>query len=483
MFLGLDLGTSGLKALLVDQGGAIIGSATADYDVSHPHQGWSEQKPADWAEACHSVMRSLVAQFPDQMGLLQAIGTSGQMHGATLLGRDGSVLRPCILWNDVRSHKEAAELDAKDRVRDLSGNIVFPGFTAPKLMWVAKHEPGIFAQIATVLLPKDYLNYWLTDVLASDMSDSAGTSWLDVGAREWSDDLLTASGMSKDQMPALFEGCEVIGTIKASLASEWGIPANTKVVAGGGDNAVAACGVGALSEGQGFVSLGTSGVLLAAKDSFAPDAETAVHTFCHAVPNRWYQMGVILAATDSLNWLSRQLEKDAGALSSALGDSIAAPGQVKFLPYLSGERTPHNDSSIRGALINLDVSHEQEDLTRAVMEGVAFALRDSLEALRSTGTKLTRALVIGGGSQSTYWVELLATVLNMPLDLPAKGEFGASLGAARLAQIGSTGVPPETVIQAPPIAKTIEPRQDLSAEYEAAYQEWRKIYPSLKALT
>ena len=482
MFLGLDLGTSGLRALLVRADGSVVGSAEATYPVSHPQSGWSEQNPADWVTACESVVAKLRAAHPQDWPDLSGIAVAGQMHGATLLDAKDDVLRPCILWNDTRSFAEATELDGQPGMREISGNIVFPGFTAPKLVWLARHEPKIFERVAKVLLPKDYLTFWLTGEHVSEMSDAAGTAWLDVEKRAWSPELLDASGMRIDQMPRLVEGSALAGRLRASLAQDWGISQPVAVAGGGGDNAVAACGVGALSEGDGFVSLGTSGVLLAAKDSFAPMPETAVHTFCHAIPETWYQMGVILAATDSLNWLARNLGQDAAALSKALGDRIDGPGKMRFLPYLSGERTPHNDSSIRGALLNLDIAHGPADLTQAVMEGVAFALRDNLEALKSTGTKLDRVLAIGGGAQSPYWVELCATLLDLPIDLPAKGEFGAAMGAARLAQCAATGAAPKDVMSAPEVARTVPPRPELQPAYEEAYRAFRATYPALKDL-
>ena len=482
MFLGLDLGTSGLRALLVRVDGSVVGSAEATYPVSHPQSGWSEQNPADWVTACESVVAKLRAAHPQDWPDLSGIAVAGQMHGATLLDAKDDVLRPCILWNDTRSFAEATDLDGQPGMREISGNIVFPGFTAPKLVWLARHEPKIFERVAKVLLPKDYLTFWLTGEHVSEMSDAAGTAWLDVEKRAWSPELLDASGMRMDQMPRLVEGSALAGRLRASLAQDWGISQPVAVAGGGGDNAVAACGVGALSEGDGFVSLGTSGVLLAAKDSFAPMPETAVHTFCHAIPETWYQMGVILAATDSLNWLARNLGQDAAALSKALGDRIDGPGKMRFLPYLSGERTPHNDSSIRGALLNLDIAHGPADLTQAVMEGVAFALRDNLEALKSTGTKLDRVLAIGGGAQSPYWVELCATLLDLPIDLPAKGEFGAAMGAARLAQCAATGAAPKDVMSAPEVARTVPPRPELQPAYEEAYRAFRATYPALKDL-
>ncbi len=482
MFIGLDLGTSGVRALLVRKDGTVLHVADADLAVAHPHPGWSEQNPADWINATRKVLGDLARMAPDAMAQLRGIGLAGHMHGATLLDSDGAVLRPCILWNDTRSVDQAARLDTTDGFRALTGNIVFPGFTAPKLMWVAEHEPDIYARVAKVLLPKDYLGFWLTGKTVSDMSDSAGTAWMDVGARGWSDTLLGQSGMRRDQMPDLIEGTEIAGQLRGDLAAELGLPQGVVVVAGGGDNAAAACGVGALGEGDGFVSLGTSGVLLAARSGFSPSPDSAVHTFCHAIPGAWYQMGVILAATDSLNWLAGITGTDAATLTNALGDQISAPGTLRFLPYLSGERTPHNDSAVRGAFVGLDIAHDRTDLTRAVLEGVTFALRDSLEALKSTGARLDRVLAIGGGTGSRYWCNLLATTLNLPVDLPEQGAFGAALGAARLAICGVTGGTPADIMTKPPIAETILPRADLSAAYDDAYGAFAASYPTLKAM-
>lgn len=480
MYIGLDLGTSGLRAVLVDGAGAVIGASDQAYPVSHPHSGWSEQDPADWIAATERALDALGASHPKDLAALRAIGLSGQMHGATLLDAADAVLRPAMLWNDTRSSAEAAAMDGEPAFRRISGNIVFPGFTAPKLAWVRAHEPETFAKVAMVLLPKDYLRFWLTGDHVSDMSDSAGTSWMDVGKRAWSPELLQKSGMRPDQMPRLVEGSEVSGTLRKQLAERWGLPDGVKVVGGGGDNSASACGVGCFAEGDGFVSLGTSGVLLAAKAGFAPSPETAVHTFCHSVPNTWYQMGVILAATDCLNWLAAQTGSEPAQLSALLGGGISGPGRIRFLPYLSGERTPHNDARIRGAFVGLGIGDGHKELTQAVMEGVAFALKDNHEALKATGTRLTRLLAIGGGSKSDYWVELIATLLGMPIDLPEKGEFGAALGAARLAIVGDTGAAPSEVMTRPAVARTIQPRADLAGAYDEAYAQYRALYPALK---
>ncbi|MFK7753077.1 MAG: xylulokinase [Sedimentitalea sp.] len=482
MFIGLDLGTSGVRALLVDADARVIDSADAALDVAHLHPGWSEQDPADWIKAVRQALGELRARHPEAIAQLKGLALSGHMHGATLLDDQGVVLRACMLWNDTRSHAEAAQMDAQPEFRAISGNIVFPGFTAPKVAWVQNNEPEIFSRLAKVLLPKDYLTFWLTGQTVSDVSDSAGTSWMDVAARAWSPELLDRAGLGMDQMPELAEGTDVVGPVRAGLAEELGLPADVLVVAGGGDNAAAACGVGALGEGDGFVSLGTSGVLLAARDGCVPRPESAVHTFCHAVPDRWYQMGVILAATDSLNWLAGITGQTAAELTQALGPTLHAPSTLRFLPYLSGERTPHNDSAVRGSFTGLDIAHTREDMTRAVLEGVSFALRDSLEALRSTGAQLDRVLAIGGGAQSSYWVELLATVLNLPIDLPEQGEFGAALGAARLAICGVTGAAPDTVMTRPAIKHTVTPRADLVAPYADAYAAFAATYPVVKAL-
>ncbi|QDC10027.1 xylulokinase [Oceanicola sp. D3] len=474
-YLGIDLGTSGLRALLVDDTGAPIGATEASYPVHHPHSGWSEQDPADWVEALEKAIGTLRAQYP-AFAALRGIGVAGQMHGATLLDADDKVLRRCILWNDSRSHEEAARLDAVPGVRAHSGNVVFAGFTAPKLEWVRKHEPEIFGRTAKVLLPAGFLNLYLTGEHVADMSDSAGTSWLDTGARGWSDALLEAGHMRRDQMPRLVEGCEAAGMLRPDLARAWGLTHPVIVTGGAGDNAAAACGIGAMQEGQGFVSLGTSGVLLTARNGYAPAPETAVHTFCHAVPGRWYQMGVMLSATDSLNWLSSITQTRPSELSAALGDALQPPGPVRFLPYLSGERTPHNDAAIRASFTGIGADCTREGLTRAVMEGVAFALRENLEALRATGANPSELIAIGGGTRSHYWLKLIATTLGIPLVLPADGEFGAALGAARLATLAPTGEAMETVMQPPDRGQRIDPVTGLRDSFDDAFGRFRTAY-------
>ena len=483
MYLGLDLGTSGVKAMLIDGNQKIIGSANGDLDVSRPHSGWSEQDPAHWIRATEEAVAGLKAAHPKELAAVRGIGLSGQMHGATLLDADDKVLRPCILWNDTRSYHEAAALDANPRFRALTGNIVFPGFTAPKLAWVAKHEPDVFAKARWVLLPKDYLRLWLTGEHMSEMSDSAGTSWLDTGKRKWSSELLAATNLDEKQMPTLVEGTEVAGKLRGELASKWGIGGDVVVAGGAGDNAASACGMGTVSHGAAFVSLGTSGVLFAANGSYLPKPESAVHAFCHALPNTWHQMGVILSATDALNWHSSVTGKSAADLTGELGETLKAPSSVTFLPYLSGERTPHNDATIRGAFIGLGHESGRVVLTQAVLEGVAFAIRDNLEALRSAGTDIARVTAIGGGSRSRYWLASIATALGVPVDLPADGDFGAAFGAARLGLIAATGADPVAVCTPPQTAGTIEPVASLSDAYADAYKRYRALYPAIKPLS
>lgn len=480
MYLGIDLGTSGVKVLLIDGDQEVIGSANAHIDVSRPSPGWSEQDPADWIEATGEAIEALKAKHGKQFAAVRGIGLSGQMHGATLLGDDDAVLRPCILWNDTRSYREAAELDADPRFRKITGNIVFPGFTAPKLAWVRNNEPELFERARTVLLPKDYLRLWLTGERLSEMSDSAGTSWLDTAGRKWSAPLLEATQLDESHMPALVEGTQPAGTLRAGLASRWGLSGKIVVAGGAGDNAASACGMGTVKAGHAFVSLGTSGVLFAANDSYLPKPESAVHTFCHALPNTWHQMGVILSATDSLNWLSEITGKPAAELTSDLGEGLRKPTGVSFLPYLSGERTPHNDAAIRGSFTGLAHETDVAALTQAVLEGVAFAFRDSQHALEAAGTTLARVTAVGGGSRSHYWLKAIATALRIPVDIPADGDFGAAFGAARLGLIAAENADPHDVLTAPATAETIEPVAGLVGAYDDAYARYRALYPAIR---
>ncbi|HEY0275550.1 MAG TPA: xylulokinase [Paenirhodobacter sp.] len=474
MYLGIDLGTSGVKVLLMDAEQRVLGSATAPLSVSRPQSGWAEQAPADWVAATETALTAL--RTGHDLSGVAGIGLSGQMHGAVTLDRNNRVLRPAILWNDGRSQQQAARLDGDPRFRALSGNIVFPGFTAPKLVWMAEHEPDLFDKVAVILLPKDYLRLWLTGESVAEMSDAAGTSWLDTGARRWSEDLLAASGMRMDQMPRLIEGTEVSGGLRADLAQVWGMKPGIPVAGGAGDNAATAIGAGTVTVGQGFVSLGTSGVLFAATDRYLPRPESAVHAFCHCLPGMWHQMGVVLSASAAMEWLSALLGQGAAELTGALGPDLKAPGEVTFLPYLSGERTPHNDATARGAFVGLSASSDRNALTQALLEGVGFALADNLAVLRAAGSDPGALLALGGGARSRYWLQVIATALDLPLLLPQSGDFGAAFGAARLGMIAATGADPVSICTAPVIAAEIAPVAALRAAFSDRLAVFRDLY-------
>ncbi len=477
-YLGLDLGTSSLKVILIDDSQNVLAEHVVAMTVTRPHEGWSEQDPNQWFEATGEAIKAIAAKA-DVSGV-RGIGLSGHMHGATLIDASDKVLRPCMLWNDTRSSAEATALDNDPQFRDLSGNIVFAGFTAPKVAWVKINEPDIFAKIAKVLLPKDYLRLMLIGDHVSEMSDAAGTSWLDVAKRDWSDDLLAATDLDRSHMPRLVEGSESSGKLRDALALDWGLPKGVVVAGGGGDNAASAIGAGVVTRGDAFVSLGTSGVLFAASDAYQPDAASAVHTFCHAVPETWHQMGVILAATDAMQWLSRLTGQSAADLTGDLGD-LQSPSRTLFLPYLGGERTPHNDTAIRGQFLHLDHATDAKEAARAVVEGVTFAFADCHAALKSTGTTIERALAMGGGAKSTYWLKAIATTLNIPLMVPKAGDFGAALGAARLAQMAVNGAGVE-IATMPPIDKTVDPDITLQSAFSDTYARYLAAYATLKDL-
>lgn len=478
MYLGIDLGTSSVKTVLMDDVQSVIASESASLDVTRLHDGWAEQKPQDWIAATQHTLDALAASNGTAMAAVRGIGLSGHMHGATLVDKAGEILRPCMLWNDTRADQQAQRLDTPAS-RQLTGNILFPGFTAPKVAWLAEHEPEIFERIATVMLPKDHIRLWLTGERVSEMSDASGTGWLDVAKRDWSEELVNASGLELSQMPALVEGSDVSGELRASLAERFGMTGPVAVAGGAGDNAASACGMGTVIEGQAFVSLGTSGVLFAANARFMPNAESAVHAFCHALPQTWHQMGVILAATDSLNWLAGVTGTEPDALAALVDASDITPCKELFLPYLGGERTPHNDANARGVFTGLAHDSDPASLTFAVMQGVAFAFADSQSALEAAGTTLERAYAIGGGSRSDTWLKIMASVLDIPLDIAAAGDFGASLGAARLAMIAASDASAADICTPPPIVRTIEPVAASRAAFADALGRYRDTWKQL----
>jgi xylulokinase len=481
-YLGIDVGTSGVKAILIDKAGKAVGEATAvATEPVRPKPGWSEQNPADWWSATLSAVDKLSKSHPAQLAAVRGLGLSGHMHGATLLDKNDAVLRPAILWNDGRSSAECAEMEAAcPELRAIAGNIAMPGFTAPKIAWVRKHEPEIYSKIAKVLLPKDYVRLLLTGQYVSEMSDAAGTLWLDVAKRDWSDVLLAVTGLNRSHMPSLVEGSAPSGTLNPELAARWGMTGKVVVAGGAGDNAASACGIGAIRPGEGFVSIGTSGVLFVSNDRFRPNTAGAVHAFCHAIPDTWHQMGVILSATDSLNWLAKVTGQDAAKLSGDAEAQFKGPGEEIFLPYLSGERTPHNNANARGSLVGLSHLSDPAHLAQAVLEGIAFAFRDSQRVLSDAGTKIDRLLAVGGGSRSALWLKLIATNLNMEIALPHDGDFGGAFGAARLGLCAATGADPHSVMTMPAIKTVIAPDKSLIAAYSDQYARYRALYPAIE---
>lgn len=480
MYLGIDIGTSGVKAVILAEDGTVHAQETASLSVSRLHPLWSEQNPCDWWSATEAAV---LAIDPALRARIKGIGIAGQMHGATLLGADDRPLRPAILWNDGRSFAECAALEAAVAdSRDITGNIAMPGFTAPKLLWVRDHEPEIFAQVHSILLPKDYVRLCMTGDKASDLSDSAGTYWLDVARRDWSEMMLDASGLSLAQMPRLHEGCAVTGTLRAEVASRWGM-GEIPVAAGGGDNAAGAAGVGVVKDGDALLSLGTSGVIFVATKDFRPNPARAVHAFCHCLPDMWHQMAVHLSAASCIDWAARLAGCEGPAELFALAKRAGpAAGPEIFLPYLSGERTPHNDPHVRGALVALDNETDPGRLAQAVLEGVAFALADGLAALKEAGTSIEALSVIGGGARSAYWGKIIAAALDTRLVYLEGGEVGPALGAAKLAQIAVTGADAQSICVAPPVSHVIEPDPLITDQLAPKLARFRAAYSHISVL-
>ena len=473
--LGIDLGTSSVKLVLMGDDDELIAAASRPLTVQRPQPGYSEQEPAAWWTATCAGLDELKAKAGAAMAETAAIAISSQMHGATLLDAKGEVLRPCILWNDGRSVAECAELEAAwPALQRVTGNLAMPGFTAPKLLWVRKHEPEVFAHAAHVLLPKAWLGWKLSGQMVEEMSDASGTLWLDVGARRWSAEGLKACGLTPEQMPRLVEGNAVASVLNAENTARWGFRRPPLLAGGAGDNAAGAVGVGAVRPGDAFVSLGTSGVLWATTAGFAPNPKRAVHAFCHALPDTWHQMGVILSAASALAWwagVCGRPEAELVAEAQALGD---AHSKVFFAPYLAGERTPHNDSAVRGGFAQLASDTSRAAMTQAVLEGVGFALRDCRQALADAGTALHEAALIGGGSRSAHWAQTLADQLGITLHQVAESEHGAAAGAARLARMAAG----EGIEVARPARRlhSFEPVPAAAARHAERHLRWQRLY-------
>ena len=485
MYLGIDLGTSEVKVLLIDAAQRIVASAHVPLTISRPQPHWSEQDPADWWHATCACIDAIARSQPRALAALRGIGLSGQMHGLVLLDDAGAVLRPAILWNDTRAGAECTDLARRvPGLGEITGNLAMPGFCAPKMLWVARHEPDVFRRTAMVLLPKDYLRYRLTGEFISDMSDASGTLWLDVARRDWSDAMLGACVMHRGMVPRLVEGSAPGGMLAGTLVRAWGVEGTVVVAGGAGDNAASAIGMGVVMPGDAFLSLGTSGVLFAASAACQPSPAQGVHTFCHALPGQWHQMGVMLSAASCLRWAAGVL--GAGD-EAALLEEIARAGSIVrtqaplFLPYLSGERTPHNDPRASGVWMGLRHDTDRAQLGYAVLEGVAFGLRDCLLALQAAGTTVRCAALVGGGSQSAYWAHLLASALDISLTLNDGAQVGAALGAARLAMMAAE--PQLTVAQvcvAPRVVETVMPDPAWQGALLPRHERFQRLYRQLK---
>ena len=482
MYIGIDLGTSGVKAILLDEQGVVLASQTEKLTVSRPHPLWSEQDPEQWWQATDRAIKGLGQQHSLQG--VKALGIAGQMHGATLLDKQQRVLRPAILWNDGRCAQECELLEAQVKTsRQITGNLMMPGFTAPKLLWVQRHEPEIFRQVDKVLLPKDYLRLRMTGDFASDMSDAAGTMWMDVAKRDWSDEMLAACHLSRDNMPALYEGCDITGHLLPAVANAWNMPA-VPVVAGGGDNAAGAVGVGMADAGQAMLSLGTSGVYFAVSEGFLSKPESAVHSFCHALPGRWHLMSVMLSAASCLDWAARLTGlTTVPALISAAESADNQADPIWFLPYLSGERTPHNNPQAKGVFFGLTHQHGPAELARAVLEGVGYALADGMDVVHACGVTPKSITLIGGGARSPWWRQMLADISGLQLDYRTGGDVGPALGAARLAQIAvNPDKPLSDLLPQLQLEQTHCPDAQQHTVYQQRRETFRRLYQQLLPL-
>ncbi|WP_414473321.1 xylulokinase [Microvirga sp. M2] len=480
-YLGIDVGTSAVKALLVDEEQRTMADATIPLETSRPKDLWSEQDPETWWIAVQAALERLRVRAPAAFSGIEGIGLSGQMHGAVLLDARGQPLRPAILWNDGRSFQEAEELRRlHPELSQTTGVIPMPGFTAPKLLWLARHEPETFRAMRTVLSPKDYIRLKLTGACITEMSDAAGTWWLDEAARDWSDEALAATGLDRTRMPDLIEGSAPSGMVRPEIARTWGLRSDVMVSGGAGDAAAGAVGLGAIDDGSAFISLGTSGQLFVTTHRFSPAPETLVHSFCHALPGRWFQMAAMLNGASCLAWAAGLLKAEVSGLLRQTEAAYRGPSPLIFLPYLAGERTPHNNPYARGVFFGLSPETEPADLVQAVLEGVAFSFADAKACLAQAGTQLSYAGLIGGGSRSAFWARIFADVLNIPLSRYEGSETGPAFGAARLARLAATGEAPETVCSAPAVIETIEPEPRLVDQYGPRVDAFRRLYRALE---
>ncbi|MBO5212024.1 MAG: xylulokinase [Clostridia bacterium] len=484
-YIGIDLGTSAMKLLLLDEQGVIKNSVSRSYPVSFPHPAWSEQRPEDWWEACKDGIRELTSGI--DKNLVCGIGAGGQMHGLVALDENDEVIRPAILWNDARTANEVDFLNneiGKEKLSALTANIAFAGFTATKILWMKNNEPENFSRIKKIMLPKDYINYKLTGVHATDYSDASGMLLLDVENKCWSSEMLCLCGIAEEQMPTLFESFDVIGTLSEDCAKALGLPNSVKVVAGAGDNAAAAIGTGTVGDGNCNISLGTSGTIFISAKDFCVDSNNALHAFAHADGN-YHLMGCMLSAASCNKWFCDEIlhTTDYAAEQKDITEDMFGKNRVFFLPYLMGERSPINDTNARGTFTGMTMDTKREDLVLAVLEGVAFAIRDSFEVAKKLGIDIPRSKICGGGAKSRLWCKIFANVLSIPLDIP-QTEEGPGYGGAMLAMVGCGLYKDvnECVSALVKTTATIDPTPELSARYEERYQKFKKIYPAMKEL-
>jgi len=493
-FIGIDVGTSSIKALLVNPNGEVLANSNPQYPFQTPAPLWAETDPEVWWHAtCAALKELLKDQKPERIG---GVGLTGQMHGLVLLDQEGQPLRPCIMWNDQRSYKECDEMTesiGQSEVLRITGNPILAGFTAPKLRWVEKNEPEIFSKISKVLLPKDFIRYRLTGEFFSDVSDASGTSMLNVGKRQWSDEILSAMGWPRDWLPEVTESTIASAKISPSVSDLTGLVAGTPVIAGGGDQAAQAVGCGIVKQGMVSATLGTSGVVFAQSDEYRVEPEGKLHAFCHAMPGKWHLMGVMLSAAGSFQWFKNELGKEeqkreeAGEgnaydfLTGAAADVAPGCEGLIFLPYLSGERTPHPDPHARGAFVGITLRHRKPHLTRAVLEGVSFGLKDSLSLMQSLGVQPEKVILSGGGARSDVWKQMLADVFETPCTLVNATE-GAAYGAALLASVGCGAYSCVEGASKAWIRETEQIRVGANhLEYQKNYKVYQDLYPALKA--
>lgn len=483
LYIGVDLGTSAVKLLLMTSEGKIEKIVSKEYPLYFPHPGWSEQKPEDWFEQSMEGIKELVADCDKSQ--VAGISFGGQMHGLVALDKDDNVIRPAILWNDGRTGEETDYLNqviGKDKLSAYTANIAFAGFTAPKILWMKKNEPENFAKIAKIMLPKDFLAYKLSGTFCSDVSDASGMLLMNVKDRCWSEEMMEICGVTKEQLPKLFESYEVVGTLKKEIAEELGLSDSVKVIAGAGDNAAAAVGTGTVGEGMCNISLGTSGTIFISSKKFGVDEYNALHSFAHADGN-YHLMGCMLSAASCNKWWSEDILKTKDFAGEQKTITKLGENQVFYLPYLMGERSPHNNPDARSMFIGMSMDTTREDMTLAVLEGVAFGLRDSLEVARSLGIHIERTKICGGGAKSPLWKKIIANVMNMKVDV-IESEEGPALGGAMLAAVGCGEYPDVETIAAKvvKVIDTVEPDAELVAKYEERYQKFSKIYPTVKEL-